>query len=244
MKTILSSRKKTARLAGFLYLVVVLTGIFSLMYVPSQLIVWDDAAVTIDNIKAAEFLYRLGAVSGLVCYTFFLLLPLVLYQLFKEVDKTQAILMVILAVISVPISFVSIINKFDILSLLSEADYLKALGIEQVHAQVMLSLASYHNGILTAQIFWALWLFPFGYLVFKSGFLPKILGIFLMVGSVGYLIDFFGYSLFPDYGETGISTFVTLPASIGEIGTCLWLLIMGAKERQVVSNIAELQPEM
>ena len=227
----MNSNNKTARLAGLLYLIVVLSGIFSLMYVPSKLIVWDDASATVNNIVASESLYRLGAVSGLICYTFFLLLPLVLYKLLKEVDKTQATLMVILAVISVPISFVSILNKFDVLSLLSGADYLKALEVEQLQAQVMLSLESYNNGILIAQIFWALWLFPFGYLVFKSGFLPKLLGIFLMVGCCGYLIDFFGYSLFPNYGETGISSFVTLPASIGEIGICLWLLIMGVKDK-------------
>ena len=199
------------------------------MYVPSQLIVWEDATATVNNIIASEGLYRLGAASGLVCYTFFLLLPLILYKLLNQVDRTQAALMVILAVVSVPISFVSIQYKFDVLSILSGADYLDALEPAQLQAQVMLSLASYKNGVLVASIFWGLWLFPFGYLVFKSGILPKILGVFLMVGSPGYVIDSFGHSLFADYGEMGIASFITLPASIGEIGICFWLLIMGAK---------------
>ena len=226
----MNSNKKTARLAGLVYLVVVLGGIFSLAYVPSQLIVWDEASATVNNIVTSESLYRLGIVSGLICYTFFLLLPLILYKLLSQVDKTQASLMVILAVVSVPISFISILYKIDVLSLLSGADYLGVLEPEQLQAQVMLSLKSYNNGMLIAQIFWGLWLFPFGYLVFKSGFLPKILGILLMLGCCGYLIDFFGRSLLANNGELGISTFVTLHASIGKIGTCLWLLIMGAKD--------------
>ena len=146
--------------------------------------------------------------------------------------------MVILALASVPISLINIQNQFDVLSLLSGADYLKALEAAQLQAQVMLSLASYNNGIRILQIFWGLWLFPFGYLVFKSGFLPKILGLFLMAGCFGYLINFFGYSLLPNYSETGISTLASLPASIGEIGICLWLLIMGAKDVPIVSKAA------
>ncbi|MBK6266191.1 DUF4386 domain-containing protein [Marivirga sp. S37H4] len=228
----MNSNKKIARFAGLVYLMVVLCGIFSLMYVPSKLIVWSDASATVNNIIASESLYRLGAVSGLLCYTFFLILPLVLYKLLSQVDKTMASLMVILAVVSVPISFISILYKFDILSLLSGAEYLKVLTAEQLQAQVMLSLESYNNGILIASIFWGLWLFPFGYLVFKSGFLPKTLGIFLMLGSLGYLINFFGYSLLPHYDEMGISSYIRLPASIGELGICVWFLIFSAKNKK------------
>ena len=135
--------------------------------------------------------------------------------------------MVVLAVVSVPIAYNVMLYKVDILSLLSDAEYMKVFGAEQLNAQVMLLLKSYNNGIGIVQIFWGLWLFPFGYLVFKSGFLPKFLGILLMIGCFGYLLKFFGHSLFPNFE---IPFFVTLPGSIGEIGTCLWLLIMGAKE--------------
>ncbi len=226
----MQTRKQIARLAGLIYLIVVLTGIFGLMYVPSQVIRWDDAAATVNNIIASGLLYRLGIASELVSYLFFLILPLVLYRLLKEVDNTHATAMVILVVVGVPISFASVFYKFDVLSLLSGAGYLKAFEEDQIHAQVMLSLESYSNGILVAQIFWALWLFPFGYLVYKSGFLPKVLGIFLMVGCCGYLLDFFGQALIPNYSQLRISFYLTLPASVGEIGSCLWLLIMGAKD--------------
>ncbi|KQC02296.1 DUF4386 domain-containing protein [Pedobacter sp. Hv1] len=225
------SNKKTARIAGLLYLVVVLTGMFSLAYVPSKLIVWNNAAQTVSNITGSEFLFRLGMVSSLVCYTFFLFLPIVLYQLLKSVNKTHAKVMVILAIVSVPISFINLLNKFAVLSLISGSTLLKGAAIAQMQTQVMFYLDLYNSGILIVQIFWGLWLFPFGYLVFKSGFLPKFLGVLLMAGCFGYLLNFLGNFLLPNYGALGISSYVRLPASLGEIGTCLWLLIMGAKEK-------------
>lgn len=213
-----------------LYLIVVVTGIFSLLYVPSQIPSHGDASTMLSRIRESEVLFRLGIVAGLICYTVFLVLPFALYKLLHEVGRDAAVLMVAFAVASVPIAFVSLLYKFDILSLLSEADYLQAFTTDQVHARAMLLLDAYTNGVLVSQIFWGLWLLPFGYLVFKSGFLPRILGILLMMGCFGYLIDFFGRMLFPGYTET-IARFVGLPASIGEIGICLWLLIVGVRER-------------
>jgi hypothetical protein len=220
---------KTARTAGLLYLIVIVTGIFSIGYVPSQIIVQGDASATVSNILASEPLFRLGIVAGLICYIAFLLVPFVLYKLLSSVNKNAAVLMVAFALVQVPIFFVILLHKLDVLSLLSGADYLQAFTTEQLHAQVMLSLAAYSNGFLVSEIFMGLWLFPFGYLVFKSGFLPKILGIFLMAGCFGYLIDFLGSALSLGYSATAIANYVTLPATFGEIGTCLWLLIVGVR---------------
>jgi hypothetical protein len=228
------SNKKIARIAGLLYLVVVLTGIFSLMYVPKQLIVWKDAAITFQNITANETLFRLGIVSSLVCYVFFLLLPLALYKLLKSVDENYAKLMVILAIVSVPISTLNMQHKYTVLSLISGKDYLSVFTNQELQAQVLFYLNQYNNGILIVQIFWGLWLFPFGYLVFKSGFLPKALGILLMLGCFSYLINFLGFSLLPDYSKLGIASYISLPSSLGEIGICLWLLVMGAKESKTL----------
>lgn len=138
--------------------------------------------------------------------------------------------MVAFAVVSVPISFVNLLNRLDILTLLSGAEYLQAFTTEQRHAQVMLSLDSSSNGIIVSEIFWGLWLLPFGYLVFKSGFLPKVLGILLMAGCFGYVIDSFASTLLVGYPQTALANFITLPASAGEIGTCMWLLLVGARE--------------
>ncbi|MEO6365091.1 MAG: DUF4386 domain-containing protein [Luteimonas sp.] len=179
------TNKAAARTAGALYLIVVVTGIFSLAYVPSQVIGHGDAATTVRNIMASEWLFRLGIVAGLICYTTFLLLPFALYKLLSPVGKHAAALMVALAVVSVPISFVNMLNKLDILSLLGGVGYLQAFTADQLHAQVMLSLDAYSNGLLVLKIFWGLWLLPFGYLVFKSGVLPRVLGILLMLGCFG-----------------------------------------------------------
>jgi len=222
------TKNNTARLAGFVYLLVVVTGIFNLVYVPSQLIVWADAAATVSNIKSNEFLFRAGIAAGVLCYIFFLILPFILYDLFKSINKVCAVLMVVFAVISVPLSLFNMIDKFNVLTLLSGAQYLDVFTIEQLNAQVMLMLKSYNKGIMIIQIFWGLWLFPFGYLVVKSGYVPKFFGVLLMLGCVSYLIKFFGVILFP---SVDIPSYIGRPGSLGEIGICLWLLIMGMKDK-------------
>jgi hypothetical protein len=222
----MDSPKTTARIAGALYLVVVLTGLFALMYIPSKLIVWTDATTTFNNIKSSETLFRLGIYAGVLCYTAFLLLPLVLYNLLQHVNKTHAVAMVALALTSVPISLFNLKHKFAVLTLINKPDLFSATDLPK---QVLLRLEYYNNGIEVAAVFWGLWLFPFGYLVFKSGMLPKVLGILLMAGCFGYLINFTGSFLFPGYDSLGISGYISLPSGLGEIGTCLWLLIAGVK---------------
>lgn len=223
------TNKKTARIAGLLYLGVVLTGIFSLAYVPSNLIVWNNPTVTYNNIKASESLFRFGIVGGLICYIFFLFLVLQLYKLLKPVNEKYAKLMVLLALLSVPIYFLNAQNEFNVLSLIVDNNF--NLSLEQTKTQMMLSLNQYDNGMRIVHIFSGLWLLPFGFLVYKSGFLPKIFGVLLMMGCFGYLINFLGNTLVSDYSTLGISKYISIPATFGEIGICLWLLIMGAKEK-------------
>lgn len=221
------SDNKTARLAGFLYLADIVTGIFSLMYVPSRINAHGDAAATVKNILASESLFRLGTAVGLISDVVFLLLPLVLYKLLSQVNKSVAVLMVAFAVVYVPIGFVAVAHQLDIMSLLDGDKYQQVFPADQLHARVMLLLDAYDNQILVSEIFWGLWLLPFGYLVFKSGFLPRVLGILLIMGCFSYLISFFAQILFPQYTVPG---FVMWPASLGEIGICLWLLIVGVRK--------------
>lgn len=223
------SRRSLARTAGILYLIVVLTGTFSIGYVPSQLFVRGDAAATVANIVAQETLYRQGIVAGFVCYSAFLLLPLALYRLLHTVDKRAAVLMVALAAVSVPLALINLGHRLDVLTLLDGTDHLRTFTSGQIDAMVMLSLDAYRNGILVCEIFWGLWLLPFGYLVFKSGLLPRLLGVLLMVGCFGYLTDVVATLLFPGLSELAAGK-LTLPAGIAEISTCLWLLIVGARE--------------
>lgn len=221
--------RTTARIAGLLYLIVVLAGIFSIAYVPSQTQVAGGAAATVAKITANEGLFRLGIAAGLVCYLAFLLLPLALYRLLAPHGRTAATLMVALAVASVPLSFFNLLHKLDVLSLLGGADYLRAFSPDVLNAQVMLALKGYANGILVSKLFWGLWLLPFGWLVFTSRLLPRVLGILLMLGCLGYVIDVFARLLVPGFAETAVAGYITLPATLGEIGTCLWLLVMGVR---------------
>jgi len=224
------SKNNIARLAGFTYLILVITGIFYLLYVPKQFVVWNDAVATANNILNDEFLFRLGIFVGIISNITFLILPFILYKLFESVNKTCALLMVVLAVVSIPFSLAYTINLLDILTLLDGDQYLATFEVEQIHTQVMLALNSYYNGMSIVKVFWGLWLFPFGYLAFKSNYLPKIFGIALMMGCFSYLIKFTVGILFP---EIDIPSFVRYPSAFGEIGICLWLLIMGIKEDQV-----------
>jgi hypothetical protein len=226
----MDSNNKTARTAGFLYLIVIVTGLASLIYLPSLIDIRGDAATTINNIRASEFLLRLAIAVGAIQFTVFLLLPLVLYQLLSPVSKKAAVLMVAFAVVFVPIDFVALANELNILSLLHGDTYRAAFTTEQLHAQVMLSFASFDNAILVSELFWGLWLLPFGYLVFKSGYLPKVLGILLMMGCFSNLIGFFEGVLFPGHLQGVLATIVMLPAPLGEFGICLWLLIVGARK--------------
>jgi hypothetical protein len=218
---------KTARIAGFLYLIMAPFAIFGIMYVPSTLIVPGDAATTVSNIMASESLFRLSIVSALITQIIGILVVLVLYKLLKPVNKNHAVLMVIFLLVSVPIAMVNELNQFAALLLMSGTDYLTVFTADQLQALVPLFLDLHGYGINIVSIFWGLWLFPMGYLVFKSGYIPKFLGIVLIIACFGYLIDFVIFSLFPNFDAT-IGQFT----GWGEILFPLWLLIKGVNVEQ------------
>ncbi|WP_341227127.1 DUF4386 domain-containing protein [uncultured Arcticibacterium sp.] len=220
------TQNQTARLAGIVYLCLIITGIFSLMYVPNQLIDWENAAKTVENIKGNLVLFKLSIVSGLLMALFFLTLSLVLYKLFHEVNRSQAAVLVLLVAISVTLSFSYTLHRFEILALLEKPEQISS---DILKSQLMSHLTSFNKGVQVNSIFWGLWLFPFGYLVFKSGFLPKFLGVFLMLGCAGYLVEFAGRLFIENYYDTILSDMAGLPSQIGEFGICLWLIIFGAR---------------
>ncbi|HVX89138.1 MAG TPA: DUF4386 domain-containing protein [Gemmatimonadales bacterium] len=220
----LLSRVGLARGTGLLYLVVVLTGIFSLAYVPAQLVVDGDGAATVARIAASEGLFRLGIAAGFVCYLAFLLLPFAFQRLLGDVHPTAAMLMVVLAVVSVPISLYNLTHKLEILRVVGSA-----LPADQQGTAVLTELARYGSGLQVAQLFWGLWLFPLGFLIWRSRRLPRLLGALLMLGCIGYLVNVFGTTLSAGYPDSSLAAFATRPAALGEIGTCLWLLIVGAR---------------
>ena len=234
----MNTNKRTARVAGFLYLLVIVFGMFALMYVRPSLIVPGDTAATAKNIVDSESLFRLGVVSELIMYTCFLLLPLPLYVLLKPVHKNLALLMVILVFVSVPMGMLNTLNDFAALTLLSGADYLTVFTTGQLQAQMMFFLNLHENGYLIAQIFFGAWLLPLGYLVFKSSYFPRILGVLLILGGLAQLTDTFTSLLFPGYESIVLTVLGVF--SFSEILFCLWLLIMGAKGQPEDSPAFEL----
>jgi hypothetical protein len=223
----MNSTKKTARIAGFLYLLLALTGAFSILYVPSTLIVFGDAAATAEKIASSQLLFRAGILSGVVSHVIFVLLVLVLYHLLREISRKQAMLMVTFVVIGVATGFVNTINQLGALIALSGADFLSAFEEPELDALAYLFIRLHSHGIQIIQIFWGLWLFPFGLLVYRSRFIPKILGVLLIIAGIGYLLGTITFLILPQY-QSALSTLITL-LEMGELPIILWLLIVGVK---------------
>ena len=184
-----SQFQKTARMAGFLYLIFIVTLIYADLSV-QKLIVQGDAAATANKIAAQEWVFRLGFISELVSTVFFLLTAWALYVLLRPVNKNLAFLFVLLNLGGVAIQCLNVINLIATLLLSSGADYLTVFRADQQKAMAMLFLNLHKNGFIVAQIFYGAWLFPLGYLVFRSGFLPRILGVLLIMDGFGVLIWF------------------------------------------------------
>jgi len=231
----MNSTKKTARLAGVLYLVNGVTGFFGIIYVPSRLIVSGNAAATANNILASERLFRVGIVSELICAAEFVFLLWVLYRLLAGVSRTHASLMVILGLVFVPIMCVNVLNEIAALTLLRGADFLSGFDKRQLEAMAMLFLDLHRYGYVVGWIF-GLWLFPFGVLVFKSGFLPRILGVLLIAACFGYLADSLTPLLLPGYADI-VGRFASIALTLGEPAIILWLLIRGAKDQPLPAAV-------
>jgi hypothetical protein len=224
----MSSTRNPGRVAGFLYLLLVLFAPFRLIYIPSTQIVRGDATATANNIAAHELLFRLGIVSDLFCGTILVFLVLALYRLLKGVDPNLAVLMVILGgLLPATIDFLNVLNDAATLMLVRGADFLSVFEKPQRDALAMLFLRLHHQEIVAAEILWGLWLFPLLILVYRSRFLPRFLGVWLIINGFAYLTMSFTGLLLPQY-ENMVSN-IAFPALLGEMVFMLWLVIKGAK---------------
>ena len=210
------------RVAGLLYLLLVITGFFGTFYVPITLIVPGDAGATADHIRTSESLFRLGIASELISATVFIFVVLALYRVFKGVNQEQASLMVVLVLVSVPISFLTVVSEIAALALLSGADFLSVFGKPQLEALALVFLRLHSQGTVVAEIFWGLWLFPLALLVIRSGFVPRVVGVLLIIAGSAYLAVTFTSVLLPQYAGV-VSSVATLPEA-GELSIVLWLL--------------------
>jgi hypothetical protein len=218
---------KAARIAGAVYLSMVLTAPFSLIYVPSKLIVRGNATATADNILTHETMFRLSILGDLVGQVIFICLAIALYRLLCEVNKTWAWLMVSFVLVSAAVGFLNTLNNIAALILFRGGEFLTVFEKPQRDALAMLFLRLHSHGQFIDEIFWGLWLFPFGLLVFRSGFLPRFIGVWLMINCFGYLALSITALFFPaSYNRAFV---VLQPVLLGELAIMFWLLIKGAK---------------
>jgi hypothetical protein len=229
----MNSTKETARIAGVLYLANAVTGFFGIIYVPSRLIVSGNAAATANNILASEGLFRLGIVSELICAAEFIYLVWVLYRLLRGVSGTHAALMMIWGLAFIPVMAVNVLSEIAALTLFRGADFLSA--IDQAHrgSLAMLFLDLHRYGYVVGWIFGP-WLFHLGVLIYRSGFLPRIIGVLLIAAGFGYLAESIAPLLLPSYANA-VDRFASIPLMLGEPAFILWLLIVGARESAIGS---------
>ncbi len=224
------SLRKTARLAGFLYLIWIITGLYGIFFIPSQTIVSGDAAATANKIIANEFLFRTSIVNDIISSTIWVFIVMTLYRLFKQVNGHQVKLMVVLVIVQIPAVF--FMEALSITSLMIfKGEILKSFELSQRQDLAMLFLKINDYGSLTLEMFWGLWLLPFGQLVYKSGFIPRILGIYLIINGIAYILMSITFLLLPGYKALLMP--YTYPLLFGEVAIMLWLLIKGVKEPKI-----------
>ena len=228
---------KNARFAGLLYILASVVGVVRLMYIPNALFVHGNATATASNIVMHESLFRWGIVSSLLAAALWTFVPLALYRLLKDVDHGLAVLMVILgSLMQVPLFLVSIVTDGAALLFARGTSYLSVFDKPQRDAFARLFLDLHHQLDLASLIFGGLWLLPFGLLVYRSRFLPRFLGIWLILGCFAWLAFSFTGFLFPAYEDKVFS--ITQPMALGEVATMLWLVIRGAKPKPELNAAA------
>jgi len=238
VSTISESQCQAARVAAVLYVLMVITAPFALIYVPRKLMVPGDATATADSLRASESLLRLGIGSELFHQAVAIFLVLALYRLFKPVSEKLAELVVILgALVSVPIVFLNVVSEIAALILVSGADFLSVFERQELDALAYLFLRLHEEGLVVTSVFWGLWLFPFGMVVTQSGFVPRVLGVLLIVAGSAYLASSFTSLVLPRYAEL-VDTFAGVLA-FGELPFTLWLWVWGVRLRPSVAPAAQ-----
>jgi Domain of unknown function (DUF4386) len=229
--------KKQARIAGLLYLLASIPAFFAWVYVPNKLIVTGDATATANRVRASETLLRLSIGSELFGLIVFIFVVLTLYQLFKPVNEKHALAMATLLLISLPISFLSVVNEMAALVVASGASFLSGFDQPQLDTLAYVFFRLHSQGLVVAQIFWGLWLFPFGVLVIRFGFIPRFLGYLLFIAGVGYIANSLAAFLLPAQRDV-VARFADI-LQMAELPIIFWLLIWGAKDQQSDKQIPD-----
>lgn len=224
----IKSLKKQSRRAAILYFLNALPAPFALLYVPSVLIVRGDAIATANNVRDSETLLRFGMAGELFSSTVVIFAVLAFYSLFKAVSAKHARAMLILMLISVPISYVNVLNDLAAIAFARGPEFLSSFTQPQRDALVLFFLRLHSQGFVLAQIFWGVWLFPFGILIWRSGFIPRIIGVFAIIACCGYVISSCASLFLPTYAGV-VGQYATI-LQAGELAF-IWMLIWGAVDQ-------------
>ena len=227
----MNAMNRTARIAGSLYLLITIAAIVAHFYIPSQIIVPGDAAATANNLTSSGPLFRIGAIGGeLVILLSELVLSVLLYVLFRPVSRTLSLVAAVSRLAMTVIHGVNLLNYFFVLLVLGGGGYLAVFQADQLQALAMLFLDAHSFGFTIGIAFLTLHVFLLGFLIYKSGYVPKIFGILFLIAGLGYLIDSFALLLVPGYETT--PALISMVIAIAEISFPVWLLVKGAKVEQ------------
>lgn len=237
----MDSTKRMARRAGLLYCLACMSAPFAFIYVPRTLVVPGDATATAGRVRSSEALLHFGMAGELINAILVIFAVLAFYRLFKGVSETQALAMATLYLVSIPISLFNVLNEIAALILVRGGGYLSVFDQRQSDALAFLFMRLHGLGVAVASIFWGLWLFPFGMLVIRSGFIPRALGVFLMLAGVGHVASSITSLLLPRYAP--LMRPVAIVLGFGELPIVLYLLIWGARTRPPAAGSVSGAPE-
>jgi uncharacterized membrane protein len=227
----MNAKKRQAHVAGLLYFVASIFAVFAWIYVSGKIFVRDDATATANNIRASETLLRLGIVAELIGSIIFIFVVLTLYRLFKSVSEKHAMAMAILLLISTPIALLAVVGELAAVIVAGGGNFLSTFDQHQLDSLSYVFFRLHGQALVVAEIFWGLWLFPFGTLVIRSSFIPRLLGFLLFIAGVGYLIDSFTLLVLPNYKQVGSQ--IAMVLELCELPIIFWLLIRGAKVKAI-----------
>lgn len=221
-----ASPRHLARIAGGLYLIIIVVGFFAIGYVPAALVVPGDAVATAHNIQANELLYRLGLAAHIIVLPCNIPLAVIFYDLFKVVNRRLALLVVFFTLVGTAVEGANLLNQFAPLMLLGGGHYLSVFTTGQLQALAYMPLNSQAISYDIQQVIYAGYLLAAGYLVFRSTFLPRTVGVLLAIGALCYLINSFATFVAPGFAA-GLFPYIQAPSGVAELSLCLWLLVMG-----------------
>lgn len=221
-----NSINKTARLGGVLYLILILVGMFAVLFVRDKLIVSADPAATARNIMASQQLWRMGIAADLMMHVLDIPIMLIIYILLRPVNKNIALLVVLFNLVQTAVLVANKLNLIAAIFPLEQVDYLKTIDPQQLYTQVYLSLKLHDYGFGVGLIFFGFVCLFEGYLIIRSGYFPKFIGIFMQIAGVCYLINSFALLLAPKLANS-LFPFIMLPCFIAELTFCLWLIFKG-----------------